>query len=455
MRPAVATNPARSVLVAFTSLISIGTALLWLPFAVDGDHPGFIDALFTSASASTVTGLATVDISGFSLFGELVILCLIQVGGFGVMALGAITAFAASHRMDLGARLRAATEFGVAPGDVRNLLLRIFQMTMIVEGGVAAMLFARFLFDSQPLVRSFYSAVFHGISAFNNAGISLYSDSLERYVADPMVMLVVSAAFIIGGLGFPVYLAIARQVLPRENGSHGPRVLRRPRWSAWSLHARITIMATAVLLVVGPVVFALFEWTNPDTLGGRGIVERLLASWFQGTSPRTAGFSTLDIGALNEPTMLFVSTLMFIGAGPASTSGGIKVTTFAVLGFVIWSEVRGRTDVNVFQRRLPRRVIRTAITVALLSVGLVIGTALMLIAMTDLTLSPALFEATSAFGTVGLSTGITADLPALAHVVLVLVMLAGRIGPMTFVAALAMRNRDLPYSYPEERPIIG
>ena len=268
-------------------------------------------------------------------------------------------------------------------------------------------------------------------------------------------MLVVSAAFIIGGLGFPVYLAIARQVLPRENGSHGPRVLRRPRWSAWSLHARITIMATAVLLVVGPVVFALFEWTNPDTLGGRGIVERLLASWFQGTSPRTAGFSTLDIGALNEPTMLFVSTLMFIGAGPASTSGGIKVTTFAVLGFVIWSEVRGRTDVNVFQRRLPRRVIRTAITVALLSVGLVIGTALMLIAMTDLTLSPALFEATSAFGTVGLSTGITAELPALAHILLVLVMLAGRIGPMTFVAALAMRNRDLPYSYPEERPIIG
>lgn len=455
MRPAVATNPARSVLVAFVSLISIGTALLSLPAAVDGNHPGLIDALFTSASASTVTGLASVDISGFSLFGEIIILILIQVGGFGVMALGAITAFAASHRMDLGARLRAATEFGVTPGEVKGLLIRIAQMTLIVEGGVIIMLFARFVFDSQSVIRSAYSAVFHGISAFNNAGISLYSDSLERYVADPVVMLVVSAAFIVGGLGFPVYLAIARQMLPRSDGHHGPRVFRRPRWSSWSLHTRITLMATAVLLVVGPVVFAIFEWSNPDTLGDRAIGERLLASWFQGTTPRTAGFSTLDIGELNEPTMLFVSTLMFIGAGPASTSGGIKVTTFAVLGFVIWSEVRGRTDVNVFRRRLPRRVIRTAITVALLSVGLVIGTALALIAMTDLTLSPALFEATSAFGTVGLSTGITSDLPRVAHILLVLVMLAGRIGPMTFVAALAMRNRDLPYSYPEERPIIG
>jgi len=202
-------------------------------------------------------------------------------------------------------------------------------------------------------------------------------------------------------------------------------------------------------------VVLIFEWTNPSTLGQLPLGDKLLAGWFQGVTPRTAGFNTVDIGSMNEPTLLITSTLMFIGAGPASTSGGIKVTTFAMLGFVLWAEVRGDRDVNVFGRRLPTTIIRQAITIALLSVGVVIGMSLVLMASDGLALTPALFEATSAFGTVGLSTGVTGAISTFGHLTLVLVMLAGRVGPVTFATALALRSRARAYRYPEERPIIG
>ncbi|NBS30154.1 MAG: TrkH family potassium uptake protein, partial [Actinobacteria bacterium] len=309
----------------------------------------------------------------------------------------------------------------------------------------------------ESVTRSLYSGVFHSISAFNNAGISLYSDSLEQFHGDPYLLVPLSLAFILGGFGFPIIIEVLRQV--RGTGPVGQRSNRRglaridPK--RWSLHAKITVTATIALVVIGPLTFAVLEWRNPLTLGSLDVGERILASWFQGTTPRTAGFNTIDIGGLQEPTLLFVTTLMFIGAGPASTSGGIKVTTFAVLAFVIWAEVRGRNDVNVFGRRLSRGVVRQAITIALLSVGLVVGTALVLVGTMDVTLTPALFEATSAFGTVGLSTGLTGELNSISRALLVIVMLAGRIGPMTFVTAIALKNRDLPYRYPEERPIIG
>ena len=221
------------------------------------------------------------------------------------------------------------------------------------------------------------------------------------------------------------------------------------------LHTKITLLTTAVLLVFGPLVVMTFEWTNPSTLGPLDTFDKILSGWFQGVSPRTAGFNTVDIGGMNEPTLLVITTLMFIGAGPASTAGGIKVTTFAVLGFVLWSEVRGNTDMNVFRRRLPSNLIRQALTVALLAIGLVVGATLVLMSVEDLQLTPALFEITSAFGTVGLSTGITGAIGTSGHLLLVLVMLAGRVGPVTFVTALALRERVPAYRYPEERPIIG
>jgi potassium uptake TrkH family protein len=443
-------NPAQLVVGAFTAFIAVGTVLLWLPISADGPgHVGLEDALFTSTSAATVTGLASTDISRFSLFGEVVILLLIQIGGFGIMTIGSVLAIIASHRVGLRQRMLAQAEIGaVDMGELRRLILAIARITVAVELTLASILFLRFWqagYEDGPIA-SAWSGIFHSIASFNNAGISLYSDNLARFVDDPIVVLSVSGGFIVGGLGFPILVEFWRRSAPGRRAGRSAR---------WSLHTKITLLTTAALLLFGPLVVMSFEWTNPATLGPLDTFDKILSGWFQGVTPRTAGFNTVDIGGMNEPTLLVMTTLMFIGAGPASTAGGIKVTTFAVLGFVLWSEVRGNTDMNVFRRRLPANLIRQALTVALLAIGLVVGATLVLMSVEDLSLTPALFEVTSAFGTVGLSTGITGSIGASGHLLLVLVMLAGRVGPVTFVTALALRERVPAYRYPEERPIIG
>jgi potassium uptake TrkH family protein len=436
-------NPAQLVLAAFVTMILVGTALLRLPFAVDDSatHPGLLHALFWSTSATTVTGLGTVDVSTFSLFGELVLLALIQLGGFGIMTVGSVLAIVASRRVGLRQRILAQAEIGAVDiGELRSLIAAIAKITLLVEATIAAILFLHFSTTGDTGVgRAAYSAVFHGVSAFNNAGISLYSDSLTRFAGDPLVVFPITAAIVIGGLGFPILVEFRRRVRP----------------SKWSLHTRITLAATVCLLVIGPLTVLVIEWTNTRTLGPMGVWDKLQAAWFQGVTPRTAGFNTVDIGAQREPTLNIMTAFMFIGAGPASTSGGIKVTTFAVLGFAMWSEVRGDTDINVFNRRLPPGVVRQAMTVAFLSIGAVFATAVALTAMSTFHLTDALFEATSAFGTVGLSTGITGSLPAAGQFLLILMMIAGRVGPVTFATALALRQRRRAYRVPEERPIIG
>lgn len=445
-------NPAQLVVVAFVALISFGTALLLLPISVDGPTGmGLEDALFMSTSASTVTGLSTVDVGVFSVFGELVILGLIQVGGFGIMTIGSVLALVASRRIGLRQRMLAQAEIGAIDfGELKVLLGAIARITLVVEGALATVLFVRFWQSGQEdsAGDAMYSAIFHAIASFNNAGISLYSDNLTRFLGDPVVVVAVTIGFIIGGLGFPILVEMWRR-----RPHHA--ITGAKRSGPWSVHIKITLIATVALLIIGPAVVLSFEWTNPDTLGSLGLGDKLLAGWFQGVTPRTAGFNTIDIGAMNEPTLFVLSALMFIGAGPASTSGGIKVTTFAVLAYAIWAEVRGDKDVNVFGRRLPSAMIRQALTIALLSIGVVVSMSLILMASDGLGLTPALFEATSAFGTVGLSTGVTGTISTFGHLMLVLVMLAGRVGPVTFVMALILRERARAYRFPEERPIIG
>jgi potassium uptake TrkH family protein len=430
------------VVIAFVAAIALGTGLLWLPLAADGPgHVGVSHALFTATSAVTVTGLGTVSIEEFSLFGELIILALIQIGGFGIMTIGAVLALLVSSRVGLRQRKLAQAEIGAVDlGELRRLILAIAKITIAFEGVVALVLWLRiWLIHDGSVGEAAYSGIFHSIAGFNNAGISLYPDNLTRYVADPFIVMTLTASFIAGGLGFPVMVQLLRRVRPRH----------------WTLHTRITLAGTALLLVVGPAMVLAFEWTNPDTLGPLDLGGKLLAGWFQGTTPRTAGFNTVDIGAMNETTLLGVIALMFIGAGPASTSGGIKVTTFALLGFVLWSEVRGDAETNVLHRRIPASVIKQAIAVVIMAIGTIVLVTLVVMVLGDVTLTPALFEATSAFGTVGLSTGITAELPTLAHLALVLLMLAGRVGPTTLATALAFRQRSQAFRYPEERPIIG
>ena len=438
-----ARSPAQLVLAAFVALIAVGTLLLSLPWAYDGgERAGFQHAVFWATSAATVTGLGTIDVSSFSLFGELVLLALIQLGGFGIMTIGSVLALVASRRIGLRQRMLAQAEIGAVDiGELRSLISAIAKITIVVELTIAVILFIHLAtIDGNGLGEAAYSGFFHGVSAFNNAGISLYSDSLVRFAGDPWIVFPITAAFIIGGLGFPVMVDLRR---------------RRFAPSKWNLHTRITIAATLVLLTVGPLAVLVLEWTNPNTLGPLGVWDKIQAAWFQGVTPRTAGFNTIEIGGMREATLNIITGLMFVGAGPASTSGGIKVTTFAVLGFAIWSEVRGNPDVSVFRRRIPDPAIRQAMTVALLSVGVVFGTGIVLDSTTSFTFTQTLFEAASAFGTVGLSTGITSFLPTGGQMLLVVVMLAGRVGPITFVTALALRQRRREYRYPMERPIIG
>ena len=437
-------QPSQVVVVGFASAIVVGTVLLLLPVsrAGEGGAP-FMVAVFTATSAVCVTGLVVVDTPSYwSAFGEVVILGLIQLGGLGIMTAASLLGLLVSRRMGLRSRLTAATETkSLGIGDVRAVLFGVLKVTVLLEVVVAVLLTLRLLLGYDlPVGRAVYHGVFHAVSAFNNAGFALYSDSLMRYVADPWICLPIAVAVITGGLGFPVLFELRRQFGKPHD---------------WSLHTKLTVSMTVVLLVGGSLFITASEWTNPATLGALEPSGRILAGFFHGVMPRTAGFNSLDVSQMQDGTLLGTIVLMFIGGGSAGTAGGIKVTTFVVLLFVIYAEVRGEATVNAFDRRIGSRVQRQALTVALLGVAAVVGSTLAIMAMTDFLLRDVLFEVTSAFGTVGLSTGITGDLPTAAQGLLVLVMFVGRLGPITFAAAVALRERQRLYQLPEGRPIIG
>jgi len=437
-------HPAQVVVLAFGFAVLLGALLLSLPIARTG--PGgapFITALFTSTSAVCVTGLVVVDTPSYwSGFGEAVILGLIQVGGFGIMTFASLLGLLVSRRMGLRTRLTAAAETkAIGLGDVKRVLLGVVRISVLFEVVTAAILAVRFATGyDEPIGRALYLGLFHAVSAFNNAGFALYSDSLMRFVEDPWVCLPIAIAVIAGGIGFPVLMELRRE-------------LRQPR--RWSLHTKMTLTTTAALLAVGTVFVTASEWDNPATFGALSTPGRLLAGFFHAVMPRTAGFNAVDYGQMTDGTLLGTTVLMFIGGGSAGTAGGIKVTTFVLLLFVISSEVRGQRKVHAFDRQIEERVTRQALTVALLSVAAVMTSTLVLLQLTTHPTRDVLFEATSAFATVGLSTGITADLPTPAHLVLVALMFLGRLGPITLVSALALRERQLMYELPEGRPIIG
>ena len=439
-----ATSPAQVLVVAFGSAITVGTGLLALPVATES--PGsadLLDALFTATSAVCVTGLTVVDTpTVWSSFGEAVILALIQVGGFGIMTLASILGLVLARRLGVRARLNAAVEAkNLGIGDLRRVLVGVATATVLFESVVAVLLTARFAVGyDEPFARAVWLGVFHSVSAFNNAGFALFSGNLVPFVTDPWICLPIILAMVAGGLGFPVLLQLRRD-------------LARPR--RWTMNTRLVIAGSLALTLAGTVLVLALEWDNPGTLGPLSVAGKLLAGLTAGVMPRTAGFNSLDIAAMDPATWLGMDVLMFIGGGPAGTAGGIKVTTFLVLFFVIYTEVRGEGAVNVFGKRLPRAVHRQAITVALLSVAVVMTATAVLLVITDFTLDQVLFEAVSAFATVGLTTGITAELPDAGHLVLVLLMFIGRLGPITLASALALRQHHVLYELPKERPLIG
>ncbi len=324
-------------------------------------------------------------------------------------------------------------------GDVWSLVRRLAVIVLLVELTITAVLVPRFrIAYDDDLPTALWHAGFHAVSAFNNAGFALYSDNLMGFVDDPWVTLPLCVAVILGGLGFPVVAEVVRTSRRR-----------------WSVHSRITIYGTLVLLVIGILGFAVSEWTNPDTIGDLSAGGKIVASVTGGVMPRTAGFNSIDYGSATSETLMLTNMLMFIGGGSAGTAGGVKVGTFILLAVVVWSELRGEQTVSMFGRDMPSSVQRQALTVALLAVAAVMAGTMAMMETTDYGFEPLLFESVSAFATVGLSTGITPDLPPAGEVVLIVLMYIGRVGVVTVGAALALSHRRRRYTLPEERIIVG
>lgn len=437
-------HPVRSVPLAFLSVIIVGAGVLVLPISRTGSDPdALLAALFTSVSAVCVTGLITVDTATFwTPFGQGVILVLIQAGGFGIMTLATLLALLVRKSIGLRGQLVAQSETHTLNlGDVRVVLFRVAKIMLMFEAATATVLTARFwiAYDENPATALWHGS-FHAVSAFNNAGFSLYSDNLIGFAEDPWIIVPICAAIIAGGLGFPVIIQLMRGDIKIRD---------------WSVHLRLTIYGTLVLLAVGIALFAAFEWNRNETLGQLSFPGKLLGSLAGGVFPRTAGFNSIDYGAAAPETLMVTNILMFIGGGSAGTAGGIKITTFLVLGFAIWNEVRGRDQVTVAHRSISSSSQRQALSVALLGVAAVVGGTLLLLMLTDYSLEKVLFESISAFATVGMSTGITYNLPPAAEWVLMALMFTGRIGTVTLASAIALSARPRLFRLPEERPIIG
>lgn len=436
-------TPAQILIFTFALLILIGSILLSLPAASREGHLTYLDALFEATSAVCVTGLVVTDtVTQFTFFGQLVIIILIQFGGLGLMTMATMMAILLGKRISFRNRLimqEALNQFSLE-GMVR-LTLYVGLVTLFFEGTGAILLTLRFL-PHYGLPTAIWYGVFHSISAFCNAGFDLIGNyqSLTPFVSDVPINLIVTTLIIVGGLGFSVLADIYNHRSPF-------------RFSRLSLHSRIVLMATAALLAIGFMFVLTVEWNN--TLADLPVHGKVLGAWFHSVTPRTAGFNTLPTDALRPATLLLTIVLMFIGASPGSTGGGIKTSTFSALFLMVVASVRGREDARLFGRQIPRDIILRAMAIAAIAMGLVLTTTMVLTLSEDQPFLPLLFEATSAFGTVGLSMGITPALSAVGRVVIIMTMFAGRVGPMTLALAVAQSNMRAHLKYPEEKIIVG
>ena len=442
MRPTIQ-HPARLVPLGFLLTILIGTGLLMLPISRAG--PGgapLLTALFTATSAVCVTGLVVVDTGTYwSGFGHAIILALIQAGGLGFMTSSTLLLLLIGHRVTLRERvLLGAALGGGGLGSTLRLARKVAIFTLAVEAAGAAVLAARFLGDVDA-PRALWWGAFHAVSAFNNAGFDLIGGyrSLVPYDDDPLMLLPVAALIMLGGISYTVV----------------EDVIRRRGFTRLSLDTKLVLVTTAGLVVLGTLAVLFTEWSNPETLGPMSDGPRLLNAFFQAVSPRTAGFNSVSIGGMTEGGLLVVIGLMFIGGASGSTAGGVKLQTFILLLFAILSAIRGRSEVEAFHRRVPTVDVLRALAVALLSVAIVFVVSFALNVTERFVFLRDFFEAVSAFGTVGLSTGITPETTVKGRLILIVTMFAGRLGPLTLFLALAARESRTTYRWPRETVKIG
>ncbi|MGI6126459.1 MAG: TrkH family potassium uptake protein [Planifilum sp.] len=441
-------NPSQILVFGSVLTILIGTILLMMPFATeDGEPLSLVDALFTATSAACVTGLAVKDTATtFSTFGEVVILILIQIGGLGFMTFTTLIAVLLGKKISVKERLilREAMNQLNLEGVVK-LVLYVLLITAVIEG-VGTLLLALRWVPEWGWEKGLYYSLFHAISAFNNAGFDLFGDepngvSLSRYATDPVVNLVVMVLVLLGSLGFVVFLELVQY--------------RRTR--RLSLHSKLVLAVTGMVVLAGTTLFWLIEWRNPRTIGSLSLPEKVLAGLFQMAASRTSGFLTLDAASLYPPTQFLLILLMFVGGAPNSTAGGIKLTTFAVILLAVWAMIRGRDDVVVFYRRIPHQQVYKALTITVLALVLVFTVTILLLITEyhDARFLEALYEASSAFAINGSSLGLTSQLTTGGKILLSLTMFVGRLGPVTLAYAISRRITKPSYRYPEERPLIG
>jgi trk system potassium uptake protein TrkH len=437
-------TPPKILVLGFAIIILIGSILLSLPIATqNGEGMNWINAIFTATSATCVTGLVVVDTgTTFSLFGQVVILILIQIGGLGFMTFGTFLAMLARKKISFRQRLLLQESLNNSSTQgIIKLSITILIFTLLAELIGSILLAIRFSFD-MPIQKAIYFGIFHAVSNFNNAGFDIMGDykSFTEYVDDPIVSLVMIALIILGGIGFIVVHDIF------ENRS----------FRKISLHTKVVLTTTAILLVAGSVLIFALEYNNPKTLGPLSLGGKLLASVFQAVTPRTAGSNTLNIPDLTISTLFLTIIFMFIGASPGSTGGGIKTTTFATLMGAAWSQIKGKRDVEFFKLRIIPTMIYKALTITLIAMLLIIVVT-MLLSITEKTndFLKILFETVSAFGTVGLSMGLTPGLTVFGKIIISVTMFVGRLGPLTVAIALAEQNEKENYRYPKGKFMIG
>ena len=441
-------NPAQMLALSFAGLIFVGTILLTFPAATkDGYGASPLTALFTATSATCVTGLIVVDTgSYFSTFGQIVILSLIQLGGLGIMTFSTSLALIFGKR--LGVKERATMQEVLEapdPASLIKIVRYIVKMTFCTELIGATILFVRFKFVYQSVFQAAYYAIFHAISAFCNAGFALYSDSLTRFHGDLIVNFTITTLIIVGGIGFVVVSAVANRAHLKHGLRHGLARL--------DVHSKLVLFTTAVLIVGGALAVFFFEFDH--SLLALSMKDKLLAAYFQSVTTRTAGFNTIDIGHLRNVTLFIMMVWMFVGAAPGSTGGGIKVSTVGVLFLSIKAMLQERRDIEVFRRTIPQAIVYKSVAVTIVSLMLLSFFFSSLLASQNGRFVDLLFEAVSAFGTVGLSVGITPHLNAAGQAIIILLMFIGRLGPLTLAFAVGRHPKRSYLQYPQGRVMIG
>ena len=432
----------RLIVGGFLALMALGTVLLKLPASTESGI-SWVDAFFVSVSCGSVTGLSTVTVpTTFTPFGQVVMMVLVQLGGLGIMTVATIAALLVGQRVGFRGLLAVREEMENVDS-LRNtfrLLGQIAAITFAVELVGAVVLGAGFLRRGMGLGESAFQGVFHSVMAFCNAGFTILpGEGLLPYAGDWVIVGTLVAVITLGGLGFPVLVDLYRYGDDRR----------------LSVHTKLVLITSGALLVLGVLSVALMEWTNPGTLGGETASTRAAMSVFQGVTPRTAGFATVDYAEMRDPTLVLQALLMFIGTAPTSTGGGVKVTTVALVFLIVLSQIRGQDRLTLFWRELPRELVAKALAVLALSTVLIVVGTLTIMVSDGLELLPALFEITSAFGTTGLSLDVTPSLSGFGKVLVAVVMFLGRVGPITFIIAMTARQRPARYRYPQEDIAIG